>query len=71
MIRILKDPEGKTVFTAHEETMQITSALDRLQDDELIGMKKKLKEMEGAISAYKVCKRSLTCAAASFVYMST
>ena len=57
MMRILKDPEGETVFTAHEEGLQITSAHDGLQDDELINMKKKLKEMEGAVMAYKVCSR--------------
>ena len=56
MMRILKDPEGETVFTAHKEALQITSVLDRLQDDELISMKKKLKEMEGAVMAYKVGK---------------
>ena len=55
-MRILKDPEGETVFTAHEEALQIMSALDRLQHDNLISMKKRLKEMEGAVMAYQVCK---------------
>ena len=58
MISLLKDPEGETIFIAHEEALQGTTTLGRLINDDLMSVKRKLKEMENAISEYRVnyCK---------------
>ena len=67
MIRMLKDPEGKTVFTAHEEHLQVTTALGRPQAEELVSLKKKVKQLEDALVEYKVlqCVKQSYCLACS------
>ena len=55
MIRLYKDPNGETVFTAHEEALQITTALgDPQLNSELNSLRKTIKQMEATITEYKV-----------------
>ena len=66
MVRLYKDPDGEHVFTAHEEAMQMTTALGgpqqaivtpQLPDDDNIDLlKKKIQQMEDTIKEYKVVK---------------
>ena len=56
MVSLLKDPEGETIFTAHEEALQGTIAVGRLINDDILSVKKKMKQMEDAIVEYKVLK---------------
>lgn len=58
MLGVLKDPQGETVFTAHEEALQVISALGELPDSEFVRLRKKVQEMESAIVAYKVSKQN-------------
>ena len=54
MVSLLKDPKGETVFTAHKEALQGTTALGRLINDDLLSVRRELKEMEDVIAEYKV-----------------
>jgi hypothetical protein len=55
MIRLYKDPNGETVFTAHEEALQITTALgDPQLNNELNSLRKTVKQLESTITEYKV-----------------
>ena len=54
MVSLLKDPKGETIFTAHEEALQGPTSLGRLINDDLLSVKRKLKEMEDTIAEYKV-----------------
>lgn len=55
MIRLYKDPKGETVFTAHEEALQITTALgDPQLNNELNSLRKTIKQLESTITEYKV-----------------
>lgn len=55
MIRLYKDPNGETVFTAHEEALQITTALgDPQLNNELNSLKRTIKQLEATITEYKV-----------------
>ena len=55
MIRLYKDPNGETVFTAHEEALQITTVLgDPQLNNELNSLRKKIKQLESTITEYKV-----------------
>ena len=61
MVRLYRDPEGETVFTAHEEALQVTAVLGGPQaqlsecNRELDGLRKKVKQLEDTIVEYKVC----------------
>ena len=60
MVRLYKDPKGETVFTAHEEALQITTALGGAQSqfgelsNELNSLRKTIKQLEDTIVEYKV-----------------
>lgn len=54
MVSLSKDPEGKRIFNAHKEALQGTSVLGRLINDDLLSMKRKLKQMENVTEEYKV-----------------
>ena len=61
MVRLYKDPEGEHVFTAHEEAMQITTALgvpqampSQLPENDTDLLKRKVQKMEEIIKEYKV-----------------
>ena len=60
MVRLYRDPEGETIFTAHEEALQITAVLGGPQaqpnecSHELDTLKKKVKQLEDNIVEYKV-----------------
>jgi hypothetical protein len=61
MLRLYKDPKGEHVFTAHEEAMQITTALGgpqatppQLPENDLDLLKRKIQQMEEIIKEYKV-----------------
>lgn len=63
MVRLYKDPEGEHVFTAHEEAMQITTALGgpqapppQLPENDIDLLKGKVQQMEDIIKEYKVAK---------------
>ena len=66
MVRLYRDPDGEHVFTAHEEAMQMTTALGgpqqatatpQLPDDDSIDLlKRKIQQMEDIIKEYKVAK---------------
>ena len=61
MIRLYKDPNGETVFTAHEEALQITTALGDAQlNSELNSLRKTIKQLEATITEYKVGYDSLS-----------
>ena len=55
MIRLYRDPNGETVFTAHEEALQITTALgDPQLNSELNSLRRTIKQLEDTITEYKV-----------------
>ena len=57
MVRLYKDPNGETVFTAHEEALQITTALGGQLGEvssEINSLRKTIKQLEDTIVAYKV-----------------
>ena len=63
MVRLYKDPNGTTVFTAHENAMHMratTSTVTAVQgthhllDGENYCLRKRVKELENALVAYKV-----------------
>ena len=57
MVRLYKDPKGERVFTAHEEAMQVTTALGGPQaqvENEGDLLKRKVQQMEDIIKEYKV-----------------
>ena len=58
MVRLYKDPRGETVFTAHEEALQVTSAIAQGcpfgDHAELSKLTKKIKQLEDNIEEYKV-----------------
>ena len=63
MVRLYKDPDGTTVFTAHENAMHMrvtTSTVTAVQgthhllDDENHCSRKRVKELENALVVYKV-----------------
>lgn len=54
MVSLFKDPEGEKIFTAHVEALQGTTTLGRLINDDLLSMKRKLKQMEDVTEEYKV-----------------
>ena len=51
MVDLSKDPEGES---AHTEALQGTTALGRLISDDLLSMKRKLKQMENVTEEYRV-----------------
>lgn len=59
MVMLYKDPEGATVFTAHEAAMQVT-ILTALPDppsthsQEVNGLRRRIKQLEEDILEYKV-----------------
>ena len=59
MVSLSKDPEGETIFNAHEEALQGTRALGRLLNDDILSMKRKMKQMENEIEEYKVGKSNV------------
>ena len=56
MMRLYKDPRGETVFTAHEEALQITNAIGghSQNNEEVASLRKKIKRLENTIVEYKV-----------------
>ena len=61
MVRLYRDPDGKTVFIAHNNAMQITTSSTVLAthhntmcDGEINALRKRVKELENVIVAYKV-----------------
>ena len=54
MVGLSKDPEGVRIFNAHVEALQGTTALGRLINDDLLSMKRKLKQMENVTEEYRV-----------------
>lgn len=58
MVSLSKDPKGERVFDAHIEALQGTTALGRLINDDLLSMKRKLKQMEDVTEEYKVRNNS-------------
>ena len=61
MVRLYKDPEGEHVFTAHDEAMQITTALgvpqatpSQLPENDTDSLKRRVQQMEEIIKEYKV-----------------
>ena len=54
MVSLSKDPKGETIFNAHKEALQGTSALGKLINDDLLDMKRKLKQVENVTEEYKV-----------------
>ena len=63
MVRLYKDPDGTTVFTAHENAIHVpdtTSAVTTVQgthhllDGENNHLRKRVKELENVLVAYKV-----------------
>ena len=62
MVRLYRDPDGTTVFTAHENAMRITTSTaavldtyhNTMFDGEINGLRKRVKELENVIVAYKV-----------------
>ena len=66
MVRLYKDPEGEHVFTAHDEAMQVTTALGgpqasspQLPENEVDLLKRKVQQMEDIIKEYKVIKTNI------------
>lgn len=64
MVGLYRDPEGETVFTAHEEALQVTAALraapqanlqagDEIQSSQA-SLAKKVQHLEKIIAEYKV-----------------
>ena len=63
MVRLYKDPGGEHVFTAHDEAIQITTALggpqappSQLPENDIDSLKRKVQQMEDIIKEYKVAK---------------
>ena len=61
MVRLYKDPDGTTVFTTNENTMLVTMStvaavrgMHHLLDGENNCLRKRVKELENALAAYKV-----------------
>ena len=57
MVRLFKDPNGETVFTAHEEALQITTVIGGHHpqfNEEVASLRKKIKQLEDTIMEYKV-----------------
>ena len=57
MVRLYKDPNGETVFTAHEEVLQITTAIaqgGQLNQLEVADLRKHIKKLEDTIAEYNV-----------------
>lgn len=57
MVRLFKDPNGETVFTAHEGALQITTVIRGHHpqlNEELASLRKKVKQLEDTIVEYKV-----------------
>ena len=54
MVSLFKDPEGEKIFIAHVKALQGTTALGRLISDDLLSMKRKLKQMEDVTEEYRV-----------------
>ena len=54
MASLSKDPEGERIFNAHIEALQGTTAIGRLINDDLLNMKRKLKQMENVTEEYRV-----------------
>ena len=56
MVRLYKDPKGETVFTAHEEALQIATALHRdpPSNSEVNSLRRRIKQLEATITEYKV-----------------
>lgn len=57
MVGLFKDPNGETVFTAHEGALQITTVIGGHHpqlDEELASLRKKIKQLEDTIVEYKV-----------------
>ena len=54
MVSLSKDPKGETIFNVHKEALQGTSALGKLINDDLLDMKRKLKQVENVTEEYKV-----------------
>ena len=64
MVRLFKDPNGETVFTAHEEALQITTVIGghhSQHNEELVSLRKKLKQLEATIVEYKVYNHQKHC----------
>ena len=58
MVSLWKDPEGKTVFSAHEAAMKITmlaeSSSSTQVDQEVEALRQKVKQLKDAVAEYKV-----------------
>lgn len=61
MVRLYKDPNGETVFTAHEEGLQVTAALgggpqvqSQVGEGDMESLKKKIQLLEAIVLEYKV-----------------
>lgn len=58
MVSLWKDPEGKTVFSAHEAAMQISmlagSHSSTQVDQEMDALRQKVKQLKDAVEQYKV-----------------
>lgn len=57
MVRLYNDPEGETVFTAHEEAYQVHNSLPHISQtwhEELASLKRKVEELKDTVVEYKV-----------------